>query len=111
MYLFRGGDFHSGKQNPEEMQTHMEKFGKWMGELAQKGALVGGDPLHKEGMQVIGTKKTVTDGPFIEAKELVGGYVIVNAKDIQDAVEISKGCPILDVDGKIEVRRVMNVNM
>jgi len=53
----------------------------------------------------------VTDGPFIEAKELVGGYLIVNAKDINEAVEISKGCPIFDLDGKLEVRPIQKMEM
>jgi hypothetical protein len=51
----------------------------------------------------------VTDGPFIEAKEMVGGYLIVNAKDINEAVEISKGCPIFLENGKVEVRPVQKL--
>ena len=90
---------------------HMQKWMKWMESLGQKGILVGGEPLQTTGKQVSGAKKIVTDGPFIEAKELVGGYLIVNAKDINDAVEISKGCPIFDVDGKLEVRPILKMEM
>ena len=53
-----------------------------------------------------GSKKVVSDSPYAEGKEMVGGYLIVNAKDIDDAVEISKGCPIFDEDGSVEVRPV-----
>jgi hypothetical protein len=60
--------------------------------------------LERTGKQVAGASKTVTDDPYIEAKEMVGGYVIVNAEDINQAVEFSKGCPNLEMEGVVEVR-------
>jgi hypothetical protein len=111
MYLFRGGDIASAQQSPDVMQAHMQKWMTWMKALGEKGLLVGGEPLHQEGKQVSGAKKVITDGPFVEAKEAVGGYLIVNANDIDHAVEISKGCPILEVDGKIEVRPIQKMEM
>jgi hypothetical protein len=110
MYLFRGGDSNTA-QSPEAMQAHMQKWMAWMGDLSQKGLFIAGEPLQKTGKQVNGTKKVITDGPFVEAKEAVGGYLIVNARDIDHAVEISKGCPILEVDGKIEVRQISKLEM
>jgi hypothetical protein len=110
MYLFRGG-MSVAKLSPEEMQKDMQNWMTWMGELAQKGILVGGEPLQGTGKQVNGSKKVVTDGPFTEAKEMVGGYLIVNAKDIDEAVEISKGCPIFDYDGNLEVRPIQKMEM
>ena len=110
MYLFRGG-MSTAQLSPEEMQKDMQRWMAWMGELAQKGILVAGEPLQGTGKQVNGAKKVVTDGPFIEAKEMVGGYLIVNAKDIDDAVEISKGCPIFDYDGNLEVRPIQKMEM
>jgi len=56
-----------------------------------------------------GTRRIVTDGPFIKGKELVGGYLIINASNINEAVEISKGCPIFKEDGKLEVRQIQNM--
>jgi len=109
MYLFRGGFAAAERENVPA--DHMQKWMKWMEQLGQKGVLVGGEPLLPTGKQVNGSKKVVTDGPFVEAKELVGGYLIVNAKDINDAVEISKGCPIFDVDGKLEVRQIQKMEM
>jgi hypothetical protein len=109
MYLFRGGD--NANVSPDAMQAHMQKWVAWMGQLAKEGILVAGEPLDRTGKQVNGSKKTVTDGPFIEAKEMVGGYLIVNANDINHAVEISKGCPIFDMDGKLEVRPVQKMEM
>lgn len=109
MYLFRGG--HANEPNGNVPADHMQKWMKWMEALAKKGTLVAGEPLQPTGKQVNGSKKIVTDGPFVEAKELVGGYLIVNAKDINDAVEISKGCPIFEEDGKVEVRPIQKMEM
>jgi len=109
IYLFRGG--MQANPSPEAMQADMQKWMVWMKGLGEKGILVGGEPLQPTGKQVKGTKKVVTDGPFVEVKEAVGGYLIVNAKDINDAVEISKGCPILDGDGHIEVRPIQKMEM
>jgi hypothetical protein len=113
IYLFRGkeGEEEGHGLSPESMQAHMQKWMSWMKDLGEKGILVGGEPVQKTGKQITGTKKVVTDGPFIEAKEIVGGYLIVNAKDIDAAVEISKGCPVLDLDGKIEVRPIQKMDM
>jgi hypothetical protein len=112
MYLFRGGENHAhNAADSEAAAKNMQKWMAWMGELAQKGIMVGSDPLQPTGKVVSGTKKVVTDGPFVEAKEMVGGYLIVNAKDINDAVEISKGCPIFDENGKVEVRPLQKMEM
>ena len=57
-----------------------------------------------------GGKISVTDGPFTEAKDLVGGFTLVEARDIDQAVELSRGCPILDGGGSVEVRPVMKMD-
>jgi hypothetical protein len=112
IYLFRGGENHAhNANNSKAAQENMQAWMTCMGSLQQKGILAGGEPLQPTGKQVNGTKKTVTDGPFVEAKEMVGGYLIVNAKDINDAVEISKGCPIFNENGKVEVRPIQKMEM
>src|SRR5438105_7838427 len=112
IYLFRGGDNHAhNAASSEAAAKNMQAWMGWMQGLQQKGILVGGEPLQPTGKQVNGTKKVVTDGPFVEAKEMVGGYIIVNAKDIDEAVEISKGCPIFNEDGKLEVRPIQKMEM
>src|SRR6185295_17653243 len=103
----RGGENHAeNAADSKEAMENMQAWMTWMQDLGQKGILVGGEPLQPSGKQVNGKKKVVTDGPFIEAKEMVGGYLVVNAKDINEAVEISKGCPIFKEDGKLEVRPI-----
>ena len=109
IYLFRGGN--NTDQSPEAMQAQMQKWFNWMGEMGKKGVLVGGEPLGPTGKQMAGAQKTLTDGPFIEAKEMVGGYLIVTANNIDDAVELAKGCPIFDVGGKLEIRPIQKMDM
>jgi hypothetical protein len=112
MYLFRGGVNHAhNAADSEAAAKNMQAWMSWMGSLQQKGVLAGGEPLQPTGKLVNGKKKVVTDGPYPEVKEMVGGYLIVNAKDIDEAVEISKGCPIFEEDGKLEVRPVQAMQM
>jgi len=90
----------------------MQKWMTWLKELAGKGHIKDqGQPLERTGKLVRGKQKTVTDGPFAEAKDVVGGYTLIEARDLQQAVELSKGCPILEVDGEVEVRPVMKLAM
>jgi hypothetical protein len=110
LLLFRGGD--SGwKDDPASYQAHMEKWMQWMGALSEQGKFVGAQPLKSEGKVVNGKSKVVTDGPFIEGKELVGGYLICRAGSFEEAVEISKGCPILENEGTVEVREIQEMKM
>jgi hypothetical protein len=99
LYVFRGGLMDG---SPEQMQQHMQKWVGWMKQLSETGNLKGGDPLEKGGKVV--TQKNVTDGPYAEAKDVIGGYLLIEAKDLPHAVELSRGCPILAVDGSVEVR-------
>ena len=110
MLVFRGGETHPQNANDsKEAMEYIQSWMTWMQGLGQKGILAGGEPLQTTGKQVNGKNKVVTDGPFMEAKEMVGGYLIVNAKDINEAVEISKGCPIFQENGKVEVRPVQKL--
>ncbi len=112
MFLFRGGENHAHNANDSKAaMDNMQEWMNWMKDLGEKGAFVGTDPLQPTGKQVTGTNKVVTDGPYIEAKEMVGGYLIVSAKDIDEAVELSKGCPIFKENGKLEVRPIQKMEM
>jgi hypothetical protein len=110
MYLFRGGDgSDAGDQDlsPEQMQEHMEAWGVWMQALGQTGNLVTGLPLQGGGKVVENYGKVITDGPFAEGKELVGGYLIVKADDLDHAADLSKKCPVFERGGTVEVREIM----
>ena len=109
LYLYRGGE--QGR-SPERAQQMMQKWSAWLKQLSEKGHIQHpGHPLERSGKLVKGTTKAVTDGPFAEAKDIVGGYTLVDARDLDHAVELSKGCPILEVDGTVEVRPIMKMNM
>ena len=108
IYLYRGGN---REQTPAAMQQQMQRWMVWMKDLGEKGHLKSpGHPLERAGKLVSGASKTVTDGPFAE-KDIVGGYSLVEAKDLAHAVELSRGCPIFEFDGQVEVRPVMKMNM
>ena len=108
-YLFRGRDTTA---SPEQMQKTMEKWVAWFKDLGAKGHLKEpGHPLEHTGKVVKGKQKIVNDGPYAEAKDVIGGYIVVEAKDLSHAVEISKGCPILEAGGSVEVRPIQTMNM
>ncbi len=108
-FLYRGRDSNT---SPEQMQRAMEKWREWFKELSAKGHVKDiGHPLERAGKVVNGKQKTVTDGPFAEAKDVVGGFTLIEAKDLEQATELSKGCPILEVDGSVEVRPIRKLNM
>jgi hypothetical protein len=82
-----------------------EKWGAWIGEAMQKGWMLDpGDALTEEGRVV--KAKVVTDGPFVESKEIVGGFSIIQADSIDSAAKLAKGCPALLIGGTVEVRRL-----
>jgi hypothetical protein len=109
VYLYRGAE-RGG--SPEKMQETMQKWMAWFKDLGEKGHIKDmGQPLEHTGKLVKGKQKVVTDGPFAEAKDVVGGYTLVEARDLEQAVELSKGCPIFEVNGAVEVRPVMKINM
>ena len=109
VYLYRGGE-RGG--SPEQMQQVLQKWMAWFKDLADKGHIKDrGQPLERAGKLVTGKQKAITDGPFAESKDVVGGYTLIQARDLEQAVELSKGCPILDREGMVEVRPVMQINM
>jgi hypothetical protein len=107
LFLYRGGERPA---SPQEGQQIMQKWVAWMEGLGAKGHMKDrGNPLEQTGKLVKGTQKVVTDGPFAEAKDLVGGYTLIEAKDLAQAVELSKGCPIFERGGSVEVRPIMKM--
>ena len=110
VFLYRGGE-RMPAASPEQAQQQMQRWMGWLKELTEKGHVKDpGHPLERAGKLVKGRPKTVTDGPFAEAKDVVGGYTLVHANDLSHAVELTTGCPILDVPGGfVEVRPVMQV--
>jgi hypothetical protein len=111
MLLFRGSDVYLPGQPPEALEALKQKMFDWVVDLNKKGAHVASEPLQPTGKHVGGAKKIVTDAPFGQAKEIIGGSTIVLAEDINEAVELAKGCPILESNANIEVRPIQKVEM
>ena len=109
VYLFRASA--AGRREalgtPERAQRSLQAWLAWIRDLEVKGHLKNpGEPLEPAGRVVRGSKKAVTDGPYVEAKEMVLGFIIVEARDLAQAVELAGGCPMLEGDGSVEVRPV-----
>ena len=95
--------------NPEQLQEMMTKWQDWMGSLAAQNRVVNpGKRLDADGRVVRGGN-TVTNGPYVELKEVIGGFVLLAAKDLDEAAELAKGCPIYTVGGNVEVRPLVEM--
>jgi hypothetical protein len=95
---------------PEQMQKTIQKWAAWMKELGAQGHMKNpGHPLEGSGKVV--SSKRVSDGPYAEAKDIVGGFSVILATDLAQAAELARGCPILDVGGSVEVRPVRPMSM
>jgi len=108
LYIIRGGDDLSG-YSPEQMQAHMQDWQKWMGGIAEAGKLVGGEPLENPGKTLVEGGTKVMDRPLAEGKELVGGYLIMKADNLDAAVELAKDCPGFEHNCTIEVREISHL--
>jgi len=114
IYLYRMADTaqREATGTPAQAQQSMQRWMEWMRQLDAQGHLKDrGQPLERAGKVVRGQQKTVTDGPYAEAKDLVGGFTIVEAKDIDQAAQLAGGCPILESGGSVEIRPVMKMDV
>ena len=96
------------QQSPEEMQAEMQKWNEWIGGIAAQGKMLGTEALMPLGKLMSKGGQVVTDGPYTEGKEIVGGYTLVSAANLEEATELAKGCPIFDTEGHVEVRPIVN---
>ncbi|EKT3958531.1 transcription initiation protein [Flavobacterium psychrophilum] len=93
--------------SPEQMQAWMKQTMDWIGGIAAQNKFVSGTGLPFEDARVVKSKNSVTNGPFGEIKETIGGLIVVKAASIEEAVEFAKGCPVLQGDGNsVEVRKI-----
>lgn len=95
--------------SPEQMQEYMKRYHDWVGGIAAQNKFIGGKGLSTEGAVIKG--QIITDGPFAETKESLAGFIMVRAKDMEDATNMAKACPILRGAGNsVEVRKVVSVH-
>ncbi len=99
----------SGDITPAQMQAVIAEYQAWAGKLAAAGALVGGEKLTDEGgkrMSLVAGKPRVVDGPYAEAKEVIGGYYTIQAESYDHAVELCADHPHLQYGARIDIRQV-----
>ncbi len=104
--IFRHEDGHK-VASPEQIQIWMKQTMDWIGGIAAQNKFVGGNGLPFDECRVVHHNNLVTNGPFGEIKETIGGYIIVKAETIDEAAEFAKGCPVLQGAGNtVEVRKI-----
>ena len=96
--------------SPEQLQKHMEHGNAYIGNLMKTGKLKNANPVDKGSRIVTENNGVMKDGPFNETKEVIAGYFLIAAEDINEAVEIAKANPIFkDIPTKIEVHPMMEI--
>jgi len=107
--LFRQPSYDYSKTSPEEMQAIGKKWADWVGGIAAQGRIAnGGTRLDLQG-KVLKAGGVVTDGPFVEIREILGGFIVVKADSLEDATTLAHGCPALDSGGSVEIRPIFVV--
>ena len=106
MLMFVGDDTEWTKFSDEDRKKAYEEIGKWWGEQADAGRIIGGEELKPAPTATTVRRKsdgkiTITDGPFVESKETLGGYAIIDVPDLDAAIELAKGWPPLQT---VEIR-------
>jgi hypothetical protein len=110
MFLLRSreADYQEAMGTPERAQRSLQAWIAWIAELESKGLLKNpGLPLERSGKTVRGKELRVTDGPFTESKDIVLGFIVIEARDLEQALEIARGCPLVLGGGAVEIRPVL----
>ncbi len=106
LFVYRSEPFDMSKVSPEQMQQSMDRWSKWIGQgFAEGWMLDPGDALLAEG-RIVDRDRVVTDGPFVESKEVVGGYSVIKAASFEEAITHAKNCPNVTEGGSLEIRQM-----
>lgn len=93
--------------SPEQLQEWMKQTMDWIGGIAAQNKFVGGTGLPFDGARVVWHNNVITNGPFGDIKETIGGLITVRAESFEEAVQFAKGCPVLQGEGNsVEVRKI-----
>jgi len=109
--IFRGvNDDPSNQLSPQQMQAMMTDWQNWMGGIAAQNKLASRGYRLGDEISTLKPGNVVTDGPYAEITEMLSGLIVVKADSLAEAKEIAKGCPILTINGSVEVRSVIVMN-
>jgi len=107
MLIFISEDYQSMGISPDQMQERYGRWFAWNQKMRDQGIVKGGEALHTAAKRISGSDRVVSDGPFVEGKDLVGGFYIVQAEDFDGAIKIAQDYPDYDLGGRVEIREVM----
>lgn len=106
MLLFRQPSYDYSNASPKEMQAPAKKWKDWAGGISAQGKLASRGPrLALEG-KVLKAGGVITDGPFVEIREMLGSFIVVKAENLEEATTLAHGCPALDANGSVEIRPI-----
>jgi hypothetical protein len=106
LLVLRGGNNMWDQFSPEDIQKLTERYFAWTDALIKSGKFVGAEELTQDGRVVRDESGTLTDGPYVETKDAIGGYYLIQAADYDEAVAVAKESPIFTHGGYVEVRRL-----
>lgn len=109
MMIFRHVPSPDRQLSPEQLQAGIKLWQDWIGGIAAQGKFLGTNQLGFEG-KTLKPGGVLSDGPYAELKEIMGGYVLVKAGSLDEAVKLAGGCPILAMGGHVEVRDILQLN-
>ena len=107
MMIFLGAKYEEQNLSSEELQTRMQTWFTWIGKLKEQGIYLGGDPLTYDVKRISGPDRIESDGPFVETKEIIGGYFKVKANNFDEVKAMAKDYPDYDLGGTVEIREIM----
>lgn len=108
MLFLRGGEVTDGERTPEESEQIRSPYAAWAGKLHREGKLVSAEEV--DGQHVTLRRPNghvVTDGPFPETRETIGGYFLIKVEDEKEALEIAAACPILERGGQVDLHKII----
>ena len=104
--LFRFPNLDHSNTPPEDYKALAKKWQDWAGGIAAQGKMSSnGLRLTMEG-KVLKPGGVVTDGPFVEIREILGSFIVVKADTMEEATTLAHGCPALDTNGSVEIRPI-----
>lgn len=110
MLIFLGVDYGEMKLSMEEIEKRAKSWMNWQQKMAESGTMQSGNALQSPLRRISGSERTVTDRMSVEAKEIIGGYYIIKARDVDEAARICEDYPDYDLGGTVEIRELTYYN-
>lgn len=106
--IFRQPSFDYSSFSEEEMAALQKKWADWASAIAAEGRLADNGLRLDPSGKVLKPGGLITDGPFVEIREILGSLVVIRAENMDEAITLAHGCPVLDRNGSVEVRPIFN---